>query len=118
MIFLSLGGFMKGIIALALFFCSLTFSLRADEQVVSCQKTYITPAQLHFTQSSLFAQVGDDLWVQPQSLQRDAAGFYFDSVVYSEEIPGPWQCVYKRCLTWNDEWRLVCQKCKMPRGSK
>lgn len=102
---------MKRILSLLFSFSFFTLGLFAEESFIPCEKTYVHPDQIHFTESSLFVQM-NDLWIQPEAIHVDANGLYFNSL---QPVPGPWQCKKRECREWNSEWEDICHKCKTPR---
>ncbi len=84
---------MKIIFGLLCFFSSVSITLHAENNILSCEKTYVTPNQLCFTESSFFVEI-DSLWVQPASLQVDDNGIYFNSIFSNEVVPGPLSCAW------------------------
>ncbi len=94
-------------------FC-IAFSLFAEE-IAFCEKTYVAPSQLYFTESSLFIEVEPDIWLQPTSLHVDASGLFFASIRLDKKNPGMWKCQRKDCGKWNYAWRHTCGRCGEPK---
>jgi len=100
-------------IVFALLFLSSV--LTAEEVLIPCQKTYISPNQMHVTETDLFVEI-DETWILPGSIQFDANGYYFDSIRCDEKVPQVWQCQWD--LTWNEGWRDYCKICHRLKGTK
>lgn len=106
---------MRTIFAVFVFFSSMVISLSAEE-IIPCNPTYVTPNQLHFTDSSIFVQI-DDVWIQPAALYVDANGFYFNAIRHDEKDTKFWRCQRKSCQALNYDWAEYCRKCGARRGS-
>lgn len=106
---------MKTLIAALFLFCGIISPLCAEAEFIPCAKTYVSPSQIHFTESSLLIQVGEDIWVQPAAIHIDENGLYFKAL---QPTPGPWQCQRAGCLYWNRAYFTHCQQCGAVRGAK